>query len=142
MASFPAVVSLDAVSLVATITQLVDERQRLRGELALVRYHAEVQSKAAAYYAAQVSQLSSQITSLQMSLQSILCLQHVVSDQRMPDEAHAEDEEESILELYELRRWKQQFAVEQTRSVFDRVEELTAEVHRLETIVRAFQGDK
>ena len=46
-----------------------------------------------------------------------------------------DDDEESLLELYELRRWKQQFAVEQTRSLIDRVDELTAHVHRLERMM-------
>ncbi len=32
----------------------------------------------------------------------------------------------------ELRRWKAQFAVDQTRNLIERVEELTVRVHELE----------
>ena len=77
-----------------------------------MRYRAEVQTRAAADYSTHVSQLSSQIATLQISLHSILRLQNVVNDQRLPDEAETDDEEKSLLELLEVRRWKREFAAE------------------------------
>ena len=132
MSALLAVASLDTASLVATISQLIEERQRLRGELELVRYHAEMQSRTVTNYSMQVAQLSSQVASLQASLHAILHLQHVVRGHTQPDEGFSDDEEESLLELYELRRWKQQFAEDQTRSLMSRLNDLQAEVKRLQ----------
>ena len=127
--------SLDTTSLVSTITQLVQERECLRGQLELAHYHARVQAKAVTDAKAHAQTLASLITSLQMSLHAVLRLQHAADADRLPDEAAADDQEESILELYELQRWKHRFAVAQTRTMVDRMDEFTSEVCRLRDIV-------
>ena len=124
--------SLDVPNLVAMIIHLVDERSNLRGELATLRHHLHEQATLAAQHSEHVLTLSQNMASLRLSLHAILHLQHTASERRPSDEAHADDEEESILELYELRRWKAQFAVDQTRNLVDRLEELIAQVHQLE----------
>ena len=120
---------------IAAITQLVDERQRLRGEVELLRYQVEAQSRAAQVHTVHAVAMSEQMVSLRQALHAVLQLQHAANDSRLLDEADVDDAEESILELYELRRWKAQFAVDQTRSLIDRVDELTAHVHRLEQVI-------
>ena len=119
----------------ATFNQLVSDRQRLLNEVEVARHHAQVQAKAAADHCAHIAQLSSQNGTLQASLHAILRLRHLVDGDKTTDEADAEDEEESMLELLELRRWKREFSVQQTRSLIDRLEELTAENRRLREIV-------
>ena len=140
MSSYPTLGSLDTLSLVSIITHLIQERESLRGQLVLAQYHAAVQAKAVNDANAHAMTLASQITSLQISLNAVLRLQNAADVNRMPDEAAADDEEESMLELYELRRWKQQFAVAETRTMVDRLDELTSEVCRLREIVA--RGDK
>ena len=135
MASLPSLASLDVSYLISTITQLVDERQRLRGEVKLLHYQVVVQSRAAAEHNAHVLALSEQMASLRLALHAVLHLQRDANDQRLPDEAGAADAEESILELYELRRWKREFAVDQTRTLIDRLDALTTHVHHLEQVI-------
>jgi hypothetical protein len=54
-----------------------------------------------------------------------------------PDDSDgADDDPGSALELYELRRWKQHFSIEPTRSMMDKIEELNGEVHRLQRLLR------
>ncbi len=133
MDSSPASVhSMDVPHLLATITQLVDERSTLRGELALLRFQLNAKARAEAEHSVHVVTLTENLASMRLSLHAILHLQHSASGQGRPDHAESDDDEESILELYELRRWKAQFAADQTRNLIDRVEELTARVHELE----------
>jgi hypothetical protein len=127
--------SFDVPYPIAAITQLVDERQRLHGEIVLLRYQVEVQSRAAQVHSAHALAMSEQMVSLRQALHAVLQLQHVGNDNKLSDEADVDDAEESILELYELRRWKAQFAVDQTRSLIDRVDALTAQVHHLEQVI-------
>ena len=84
---------------IARFTQLTDERQRL--QLDLLRHTLAEHSRTTT---AQLGQLSTQLTALQKGLQPTL-------SNLPPAEGDVDDDEESILELYELRRWKQHFSM-------------------------------
>ena len=117
---------------IATNALLDADRQRLRDENEMLRLQLRVSDTKSEALTTRVRELTEHSASLRDALHAILRLQRVVDDDRNDDEA----EEESLLELYELRRWRQQFAVEQTRYLVDRLDTVTAYVHRLEHVIK------
>ena len=93
---------------IATNAHLDADRQRLRDENELLYIQLRVSYAKSEALTTRVRELTEHSASLRDALHAILRLQRVVDDDRNDDEA----EEESLLELYELRRWRQQFAVE------------------------------
>ena len=118
------------VSVVATAAHVDADRQRLREENELLRFQLRISSAKAEALTTRVHELTEHNASIRVALHAVLHLQRVVDGGRHD----TDDDEEWLLELYELRRWKQRFAVEQTRSLVDRVDALTAHVHRLEHV--------
>ena len=115
-------------SIVATAAYVDADCLRLREENELLSFQLRISSAKAEALTKQVRELQENNASIRLALHSILHLQRMVAG----DTHDTDDDEESLLELYEMRRWKQQFAVEQTRSLIDRLDALTAHVHRLE----------
>ena len=147
----------DIPSLVSTLTQLDVERIRLLCDNDALRQQIQTNYANVAALSTQVHELQKQNASMRVALHAIIHLQRAVDEaglggRALDNDDDADDnDEESLLELYELRRWKQQFALEQTRPLINRVEELTAHVHRLQqmlagqtvaTVGRADREDK
>ena len=117
--STPSLATVDVGLLVSSITHLCDERQRL--QLEFVRFNTEQLMR-------QVAELSQRMQVVQVQLAAEQQWRQFIA---VPDEAD-DDPEEAWLELQELRAWKRQFAMVQTRNLMDRVQELNDKVHRLE----------
>lgn len=86
--SFHGLSPVDAVASIASITHLVDERQRI--QLELLRLHVQEQLKTSQLHSAQVAQLSNQMVSMHTSLRAVMHTQGV-NDHKLPDAADADD---------------------------------------------------
>jgi hypothetical protein len=129
--------SIDPVALASSaILALTEERQRLRDEVVLLRQRessaATAHARALETQSNHIMLLTRQIDSVQTALQAVTRLHVAVDDMRLSDEGAADDDQESVLELYELRRWKREFTAEQTRNLVHRVEELQSIITRLQ----------
>jgi hypothetical protein len=119
---------VDCVSLASTINVLVAERERLFIELASLQQRHATELE---HLSALVTLLRRQNESLQHALHSISHLHGVIDGVRAAADAEADDDEESLLELYELRRWKREFSIEQTRGLVNTIESLRLEISTL-----------
>ena len=118
------------------------EHRFLSSENERLRLRVKTQSRVEAALHVQISQLAEHDDTLRVSLHHILHLQHSANHHRLPDKADNDDAEESLLVLYGLRRWKQEFAVEQTRSLMGRIDALIHEVDRLNGVIGVQNKDK
>jgi hypothetical protein len=112
----------------SSIALLVEERQRhhIEIESLLHRHTSEL-----AHLSSLAALLTTQNQSLQDALNTISRLHHVIDDMMVSESSEADDDEGSLLELYELRRWKRDFSMEQTRGLVHTIESLRAEVTSL-----------
>ena len=126
----------DLSSLVTCIPRLCDERQRVQFEL--MRQSTELVTTHIAQLCHSTYAMQCQLSAMQQQQQQQQHEQRQRQPQPrssitlLPDEADDDDVEEKELELQELRQWKRLFCAAETRSLVERVEELTARVRELE----------
>lgn len=133
-------------SLHINISPSCDARPRLQYELTqhgtdVVTTHITHLSQNSYLMQCQLSTMQQMLQQLQQQLQHYQQLHARPQRQRsqssatlelFPEEADNDDVEEKELELQELRQWKRTFCAAQTRSLVERVEQLTVRVLKLE----------
>jgi hypothetical protein len=117
------------------ISTLCEERQRLIEEVAQLRQRESVTSLAHSEvlvsHAKLVTMLSKQIEAMHAAFHTVTHLQDVIENIATSEASAADDDEESLLELYELRRWKRNFCADQTRHLVNKFEALQADLDKI-----------